>query len=329
MKNLDSTKYLFRMQTGSHLYGLNDEKSDIDYFSVFFPTMKDLFSLETIDEIDNSSKKSSSERRNTPEDVDDKAMILGKYLKLLLQNNPNILETLFATVNSLEEFGGEYTALQELTKHIISQKVYHSFGGYAISQKKKLEIKSTRYHSLVDAVEFLEKKYGYDPKSTISFYEGVAEDLNTLLKYYKGKKGNTEHFHIGMHAKVILDLLRQERDTYGWRVKTDTFEKLGFDVKFAYHLIRLLYEAEDLLLTGKLEFPFEGKRKELLMNIRHGEVTLDQIYKIYDELWAKVEVANEKTILPKKPNWKKVNSWYGEILKNRFIDELNDSDIWR
>ena len=44
-------------------------------------------------------------------------------------------------------------------------------------------------------------------------------------------------------------------------------EKFGFDVKFAYHTVRLLNEAEQLLLEGDLDLQ---RNREQLKSIRRG-----------------------------------------------------------
>ena len=51
-------------------------------------------------------------------------------------------------------------------------------------------------------------------------------------------------------------------------------EKFGFDMKFAYHTVRLLNEAEQLLLEGDLDLQ---RNREQLKSIRRGEWTEAQI----------------------------------------------------
>lgn len=51
-------------------------------------------------------------------------------------------------------------------------------------------------------------------------------------------------------------------------------EKFGYDVKFAYHVVRLLYECEQLLLFGDLDL---RRDREHLKAIRRGEVTVEDI----------------------------------------------------
>lgn len=224
-------KLLYKTRVGSHLYGLNRPESDEDYMGIFMPTVDDLLGLKKVEEVDNSTKSSSSERRNTAGDVDDKSYSLHKFMHLLLQNNPNIVEVLFATPENILVDSPEFRELRANTEKLISLKVLHTFTGYAFSQKKKLTVKSERYGSLVEAVDKMEKRFNgqelADPKRALT--EDESDMLNKELKYYKGQKGNTESFHKGMPLKTIYEKLVEERDNYGWRVKTDTFEALGYD----------------------------------------------------------------------------------------------------
>ena len=233
-------KIIFRIKTGSTLYGLNTPESDEDYMSVFIPNTEYILGLKKINEIDLSTNKSNN--RNTVSDIDDKYYSIDKYLKLLLDNNPNIIETLFVNDKNIIIDSKEYLFLRNNYKKIVNAVVYKKFTGYAYSQRKKLMVKKERYTSLVEGVTVLEDKFGSMFGQKYPLTEEDSDILNKTLKYYKGKKNNTESFHKGMDLDMIISKLISERDRYGWRVNTSTFETLGYDIKFCYHIIRLLGE---------------------------------------------------------------------------------------
>jgi predicted nucleotidyltransferase len=52
-------------------------------------------------------------------------------------------------------------------------------------------------------------------------------------------------------------------------------QKYGFDVKFAYHLVRLLLEAEIIMTEGTMDI---ARHAEHLKAIRRGEVSQDEIF---------------------------------------------------
>lgn len=317
-------KILFKCESGSHLYGLATPSSDKDFVSIFMPNSYDLFSLQKCETIDNSSKKASEDRRNTHEDVDDISYSLPRYLHLVLQGNPNLTEVLFSPSSTILEDSNEFSFIRnDLYKYMLSIRVYESFMGFSISQKKKLEYKKIRYSELCEAISLLENKYSdfiLDKKSN-NMPEILAKALNSLLRNYKNSKNSLESFHKGLPIGIVYNKLVNERESYGWRIHTNTFEELGYDVKFASHALRLLVECEELLLTGRLTFPFTGESHKSIMNVKKGEVSLEEFYNL-SEVWEnKCRKAREKTVLNDKPDWNIVNTF----LVNTLEKEVRDS----
>jgi uncharacterized protein len=314
-------KLIFKCRVGSHLYGLNRPDSDEDFFSVFIPNAEYLLGLKEIEEVDNSTKGSEVKRKNNADDVDDKAYALQRFLKLLLDNNPNIVEVLFAKEENIILLEPEFQPLIDNYQNIISQKIRHTFSGYAFSQKKKLMVKQERYHSLQKGIEIVNAILSKRGKELYSFedqlYEDEAEMLNEVIKYYKNTGHETQSFHKGMKLTLIKERLEQEYEQYGWRVKTDTFHKLGYDIKFGYHLIRLLHEGLELLTTGKLTFPIEGEAREQILRIRNAEVEYDELMEMYSK-WDE-KLVNAEAVVPHKPNWNWANAYLIETLRNHIL----------
>jgi predicted nucleotidyltransferase len=320
---MEQGRLIFKCRIGSHLYGLNRPESDEDFLGVFIPKSEYLLGLKKIEEIDNSTKSSAAEHRNTADDIDDKNYTLSKYLHLALQNNPNIVEVLFATPENVLTMTTTWSQLAANRDKILSQRVFYTFTGYAFSQRKKLTVKSDRYTSLVEGVKLLEgafsKEILSDARVTIS--EEESDFLNKSLKYYKGEKQNCESFHKGMSLKMIYEKLVSERDNYGWRVHTDTFESLGFDTKFGYHLIRILAEGHQLLSTGQLVYPISGEARNDILKVREGLIKLDDLLKMYDRYDTMCREAFEKTVLPKKPDFNFFDKWLIATLKKAILNE--------
>jgi predicted nucleotidyltransferase len=76
-------------------------------------------------------------------------------------------------------------------------------------------------------------------------------------------------------------------------------EKHGFDLKFAYHVVRLLNEAEQLLLEGDLDLQ---RNREQLKSIRRGEWTQQQILDYFEKKRVDLEDARMKSSLPPAPD---------------------------
>ena len=106
-------------------------------------------------------------------------------------------------------------------------------------------------------------------------------------------------------------------------------EKYGYDVKFAYHIVRLLNEVEQLLETGSMDLMLHN---EQLKSIRRGEWTIRQIKQYFEAAFPKLEKLYDSSQLPHKPNEKAIRillincleEFYGDlaIQKNANIADV-------
>jgi len=311
-------KIIYRLESGSHLYGTATAESDVDFSSVFMPTTYDLLSLQKCDYINESTKPSSQDRRNTSEDIDDQQYSLPRFLHLVLHGNPNLLEILFCNKPLIED--PVFTPLKENAYRFVAKHIYHSFTGFAVSQKKKLEYKSKRFKQLLKTVEYLETHYStiiIDPKAQME--ANLVSWLNANLSEYKGDKRSRQSFHEGLPVKIIYEKIKSECENYGWRVRTDTFLSLGYDAKFAAHTVRLFYEGIQLLTKRALEFPITGQAYEDIMAIRRGEVALEEFYRICDRYDEANKKALAQTNLPDAPDWKWANQYLVDTLEKHIV----------
>jgi predicted nucleotidyltransferase len=70
-------------------------------------------------------------------------------------------------------------------------------------------------------------------------------------------------------------------------------EKFGYDVKFGYHVVRLMLEVEQIMIEGDLDLQ---RNKEVLKSIRRGEWTLERLEAYFQEK----EVALEQVYIDSK-----------------------------
>ena len=114
---------------------------------------------------------------------------------------------------------------------------------------------------------------------------------------------NADLFKAKGHAKAFLGYaagqvhrldLNAPHGKHGQRPELQ--EKFGFDTKAAMHMIRLLFEAEEYMNTGKITYP--RPEKDLLIAIRLGDYKLDWIFAKYEEMVKRVEGAMASSKLP-------------------------------
>lgn len=156
---VDNCLLFFRV--GSVMYGTNvPGKSDSDFVGVFMPDEDYTLGLKNVEQVEFRTNDTSSGKRNTAEDMDCTLYSLPKYLELLLNNNPNTLETLFVPHNCqlyVHPLGQKLLDKKDL---FLSTKSYHSFKGYSHSQVERLK----RGEDNGSGRQELIQKFGYDTK---------------------------------------------------------------------------------------------------------------------------------------------------------------------
>jgi predicted nucleotidyltransferase len=75
--------------------------------------------------------------------------------------------------------------------------------------------------------------------------------------------------------------------------------RFGYDLKFGYHIVRLLNEAEQLLLEGDLDLQ---RNREQLKSIRRGEWSLEQILDYFEQKRVALEDIRARSSLPPAPD---------------------------
>jgi hypothetical protein len=116
---------IYRCVVGSRAYGLESDESDIDRRGIYLAPADLEWSLF-----------------GAPEQFEDNAAQacyweLQKFLIMALKANPNILECLYSPiVEKVTPLGEELLAMREA---FLSQMIFQTFNGYAMSQFKKIE----------------------------------------------------------------------------------------------------------------------------------------------------------------------------------------------
>jgi uncharacterized protein len=115
---------IYRRIVGSRAYGLDEDSSDIDRRGIYLPLADLEWSLLGVPE--------QLERQETQECYWE----LGKFLKLALRANPNVLECLHTPlVEDASPVANELLAMRDC---FLTKQVYQTYNGYVMSQFKKL-----------------------------------------------------------------------------------------------------------------------------------------------------------------------------------------------
>ena len=296
---MEQGKIIYEIRTGSHLYGTNTPESDEDFVGIFMPNKEFVLGLNECQEIDKSKIIKDKSGKNTKEAIDRKFYNYRKFVKLAIANNPNILELLFADEKNIIYKDGFADRLLE-KRHLFPYKgLVGKFIGYSSAQKHKMIIKLDNYSKLEEFLGILNNLEG-------SYLIAEYKALWSKHKFKYDKK----HVRVGDLCIPLNDHIKKASRRITERLdkatnRRDLFTKYGFDTKFGAHLIRLLMEGKELLLTGELQFPL--KEKDFILDIRNGKYTKEQIISMAEELEKEIDSAKEISKLPSEPRFREID----------------------
>ena len=238
---------------GSLAYGVSTDASDKDVYGFCVPPKHIVFP-HTAGKIWGFS--SDIERfeqwqqhhvcdRDAGKEYDLTIFSIVKYFRLLMENNPNVLDSLFTREACVLHTTKIANMVRDNRKLFLSRRLWHTFKGYAFSQLHKIETKKP------------------DPDS----------------KRY-------------------------------WML-----EKFGYDVKFAYHVVRLINEAEQLLREGDMDIM---RDREILKSVRRGEWRLGDIRAWFHERETSFQKLYETSPLPYAPDEAKITRLLLDCLEEHY-----------
>jgi hypothetical protein len=168
-----------------------------------------------------------------------------------------------------------------------------------------------------------------DSSQRIGVKNAVIEMLTEANIFHKDLFVNSAK-KIGCEDNLIL-LLQKEREFNSkledhrkyleWKNKRNPVRyadevKYGYDLKFAYHIVRLYRSCAELLETGKLNV-FREDREELI-SIRNGNWSYEQLEQYSIDMDQKLSDLYKITKLPHHINGKKIQSLYQDIVEDFF-----------
>lgn len=201
---------------GSVAYGCSSDTSDMDVYGFCIPPKEMLFP-HLAGEIEGFGRQKKRFDQYQEHHIMDQDALGGKgreydlsiyniarYFSLCMENNPNLIDSLFVPVNCVLHSTMVGNLVRENRKMFLHKGSWHKFKGYAYSQLHK---------------------------------------MGTTKENTQGKRRELREQH-------------------------------GFDIKFAYHVVRLLYEVEMILTEGDLDLQ---RHREHLKAIRRGDVSEQEI----------------------------------------------------
>ena len=105
--------------------------------------------------------------------------------------------------------------------------------------------------------------------------------------------------------------------------RPDLIEKYGFDVKFAMHYVRLLYECRELLRERKLTLPRPEPERTHLIDIRSGKYSQAEVFEAGRDLASECGTLLAASGLPETPNVETVS----RIVADAYLQHWGDRGL--
>lgn len=291
MPPMDGTTLIYETLHGSRAYGLQRPDSDHDYKGVIIGPKAWYFGFDSAPEqIEHSADHVHFELR--------------KFCRLAEKANPTLLETLFtdaADVTVCTPLGERLLAARD---QFLSKRVAGSFGGYALSQLKRIKThrrwlltppthKPTRQEfglpeRAVAAPEQLGAFEAMEERGTLEAMDVSANFMHLLVRERKYRSARKEW--------TLYQTWLKQRNAKRAALE----ERFGYDTKHALHLVRLMRMGREILATGRVVVK-RPDRDELLA-IRDGVLSYDALIEQAEALHADIKAAAKTSALPEAPD---------------------------
>lgn len=240
---------------GSVAYGVSSDASDVDVYGWAIPPKDELFPhlrgevpgfgtprprFEQYQEHHVEDREATGGRGRT---YDLTVYGIVKFFSLAMENNPNVIDSLFTPRNCVLHATRVGNLVRENRRLFLHKGAWPKFKGYAYAQLHKLAIKRPQ----------------------------------------------------GKRAKLV--------------------EQHGYDVKFAYHVVRLLGEVETILVEGDIDLQ---RHNEQLKAIRRGEWTEERLRTWCAEKESHLERAYAESTLPATADEPRIRALLLDCLEDHY-----------
>jgi predicted nucleotidyltransferase len=190
---------------------------------------------------------------------------------------------------------------QEHHIHHPDKKVEYDFAVYSIVQFFQLCMDNNP--NMIDAL--------FVPRTAIIHTTPIAEIFRENRKAFL-HKGAWHKFkgYAYAQASKIRNKVNSSNEKRAAQIA-----EFGYDLKFAYHCVRLMNEVEQILVEGDLDLQ---RNREQLKSIRRGEWALDQFEAYFQNKEHALETAYANSKLPHGPDEERVKALLMNCLEQHY-----------
>lgn len=307
-----SSNIMYETIMGSFAYGVSSETSDMDVYGWAIPR-KDMVFPHLAGFVQNFGTQPVPFNQWQEQHVQDKDALGGtgreydfsiynivKYFDLCMQGNPNMTDSLFTPQECILHITQVGNMVRENRRLFLHKGSYPKFKGYAYAQLKKINTKS---HAHMDEIKAFEESHGLS--HTITYEEVLAAVKGGGISPSLAELSRSELLEYWDIYKELKSSSKRAE-----RVKVHTF-----DLKFSYHLVRLLNEIEQILMYEDLDL---RQNNEQLKAIRRGDISQEDITKMAAEKEKQLEKLYSESKLRIKPDEPKIKQLLLDCLEHHY-----------
>jgi len=242
---------------GSVAYGVSSDSSDWDIYGFAIPPKEEIFphlrgeipgfgrQIQRFEQYQQHHVVDPTEDAGKGRTYDLTIYSIVKYFQLCMENNPNMVDSLYTNHTAVLHLTRIGTRVRENRDLFLHKGCWPKFKGYSYAQLHKMAVKN--------------------PQEGSRRYEDV--------------------------------------------------QKHGFDAKYAYHVVRLLNEVEQILMEGTLDLQ---RSREQLKAIRRGEWTEAQIREYFSLKERDLESLYVRSTLREKPDEARIKQLLLDCLEEHY-----------
>jgi predicted nucleotidyltransferase len=242
---------------GSVAYGVSSDTSDMDVYGFCVPPKEMVFphlageiagfgrQIKRFEQFEQHHVRDDDALGGSGREYDLTIYSIVKFFQLAMENNPNVIDSLFTPVTCVLHSTRIGEMVRERRRDFLHRGAWPKFKGYAYSQVHKMDVKTPA---------------------------------------------------VGSKRAAVV-------------------EAFGFDAKFAYHIVRLLDEVEQILLEGDVDLQ---RNREQLKAIRRGEWTAEQVRDYFVKKERDLESAYAESKLPNAPDEAKIKQLLLDCLEAHY-----------
>ncbi len=300
-------KLVYLAKSGSHLFGSNTLKSDLDVKGLFLPSIQSLYLQNAPQQFSRNTNNSNA--KNSSEDVDVTVWSVQFWLKLLSKGDINAVSLLFSCSNSNAVLEGTDASFLEKLKALDPIKLLSrnlsGMMGFAYNQAIKYTAKGRHLNAVQTAIRILtEASQGLIADVADVIVTQVADE--SMARVQVGFKGIKQlvllekMFDFTATTAWALAPLQEVEARYGKRAKLAL--EAGVDFKAFSHSLRVLEEIRLLHSFGRIAYPHTGNFAKLMMDAKMGMLEYGVLVEQLDQKLEQARTAEVTSVLPTEPD---------------------------